>query len=245
MNVPLSRDTALRIALAARSLPGVTSGALVNALVAQLGWPLDEDKLARLTVSQLRNGLSQGGSIDADVDLPRAEITERFALLDLKQSVEILWGDQVVRANVQPLAPYQEGDMPGSIRAAVASDREEEINAHFGNCRWFLIYQLDPRECRLIDVRDTDGADEADDSSAFRAHLIRDCHVLFVMSIGGPAAAKVINTGIFPLKVAAGGPARPHLDELRQRMAHLPPPWLAKAMNIPVDDRIRFQVSET
>ena len=27
-------------------------------------------------------------------------------------------------------------------------------------------------------------------------------------------------------------------------MASLPPPWLAKAMNIPVEDRIRFHVEE-
>ena len=43
--------------------------------------------------------------------------------------------------------------MPGSIRAAVASDSDEELNAHFGSCRRFLIYQLTPEECRLIDVR--------------------------------------------------------------------------------------------
>ena len=39
------------------------------------------------------------------------------------------------------LEPYEDGDMPGSIRVAVASDKDEEINAHFGYCR-FLIYQL-------------------------------------------------------------------------------------------------------
>src|SRR5208337_1956767 len=111
----------------------------------------------------------------------------------------------------------------------VASDSDEQLNAHFGNCRMFVIYQLSPDECRLIDVRLTDGADEAEDSSAFRTQLIRDCHVLFVQSIGGPAAAKVINAGVYPLKFTEGGAARVHLDELRQKMASLPPPWLAKA----------------
>jgi hypothetical protein len=72
--------------------------------------------------------------------------------------------------------------------------------------------------------------------------LIRDCHVLFVRSIGGPAAAKVINTGVYPLKFTEGGWIRGHLDELRKKMGSAPPPWLAKAMNIPVEDRIRFHV---
>jgi len=245
MNPSLSRELALRIGLATRVLTNVTVGGLVNSLVSQLGWPLSEEKLARLTVSQLRNGLSQGGSIDADIELPGAEITERFTLEQLKEAVEILWGQKGGEAEELPsIDAYEEGDMPASVRVAVASDRDEEIDAHFGNCRRFLIYQLSPHECRLIDVRRSDGADEAEDSSAFRTQLICDCHILFVQSIGGPAAAKVINGGIYPLKFAEGGPARVHLEELGQKMASLPPPWLAKVMNVPVEDRIRFHAEE-
>ncbi|HUY91857.1 MAG TPA: dinitrogenase iron-molybdenum cofactor biosynthesis protein [Pirellulales bacterium] len=245
MNPGLSREFALRIGLATRVLSNVTVAALVNGLVSQLGWPLSEEKLSRLTVSQLRNGLSQGGSIDADVELPGAEITERFSLEQLKEAVEILWGQKLgEEVDLPCVEPYEEGEMPASVRVGVASDRDEEINSHFGNCRRFLIYQISPYECRLIDVRSTDGSDESDDSSAFRCQLIRDCHVLFVQSIGGPAAAKVINAGIYPLKFAEGGHAREHLDELRQKMAFLPPPWLAKVMNVPVEDRIRFHVEE-
>jgi len=245
MNPGLSRELALRIGLARRTLASVTIGGLVNSLVSQLGWPLSEEKLSRLTVSQLRNGLSQGGSIDADIELPGAEITERFSIEQLKEAVEILWGQKTgEEEDLLPIEPYEEGEMPGSIRVAVASDNDEEINAHFGNARRFLIYQLSQGECRLIDVRRTDGADEAEDSSAFRTQLIPDCHVLFVQSIGGPAAAKVINAGVYPLKFGEGGAARVHLDELRLKMASLPPPWLAKVMNIPVEDRIRFHTEE-
>lgn len=243
MATPLSRELALRIGMATRVLPGVTAGVLVNSLVGQVGWPLSEANLARITVTQLRNALSQGGSIDADLELPGAQIQERFSVEQLKAAVAILWG-QASAAPPEDDLPgteaYQEGDMPGSIRVAVASDGGEMINAHFGNCRRFLVYQLSPQECRLIDARLTDGADEAEDSSAFRTQLIRDCHVLFVQSIGGPAAAKVINAKIYPLKFAEGGSARGHLDELQRKMASLPPPWLAKVMNVPVADRVRF-----
>ncbi len=242
MNPEVSRELALRIGLAVRALADVSVAALVEALASQLGWPLTEEKLSQLTVSQLRNGLSQGGSIDADLELPGAEIVDRFSLPQLKRAVEILWGQKHEENDLPLLLPYREGGIPGSIRVAVASDRGEEIDAHFGNCRRFLIYQLSPAECRLIDLRPGDGADAADDSSAFRARLIRDCHVLMVQSIGGPAAAKVINGGIYPLKFADGGPARARLDELRHKMGRLPPPWLAKAMNIPVEDRIRFKM---
>ena len=242
MSVQLSREMALRIGMASRALPGVSAGQLLNGLVGQLGWPLNEDKLAHLTVSQLRNALSQGGSIDADIDMPTADIADRFGVALLKDVVEILWGNKVDDEDAPAVEPYEDGDLPDSIRAAVASDSGEELNAHFGSARRYLIYQLTPQECRLIDVRPTYGADESDDSSAFRARLIDDCHVLFVQSIGGPAAAKVINAGVYPLKYVEGGPARPYLNELRKKMGSAPPPWLAKAMNVPVEDRIRFRV---
>ena len=52
--------------------------------------------------------------------------------------------------------------MPGSIRMAVASDSEEEINAHFGDGEHYLVYQISPED--PADRRSpTDGADEADD----------------------------------------------------------------------------------
>ncbi len=246
MSSTLPLETALRIGLARRVLQNVSIESLVNALVSQLGWPLTEEKLARLTVSQLRNGLSQGGSIDADIDLPGAEMTERFSLDQLKEAVEVLWGDRSLEnEDVPEIAAYEDGAMPGSIRVAVASDHAESINAHFGSCRRFLVYQISPLERRLIDIRPTDGADDADDSSVYRASLIRDCHVLFVQSIGGPAAAKVINAGIYPLKFEQGGAALDRLDDLRRKMADAPPPWLAKVMNIPVEDRIRFRAERT
>ena len=35
-------------------------------------------------------------------------------------------------------------------------------------------------------------ADLSEDRNMFRVDLIRDCQVLYVVSIGGPAAAKVV-----------------------------------------------------
>jgi nitrogen fixation protein NifX len=242
VGMQLSLEIALRIGLAARALPGVSVGSLVQGLVSQVGWPLTEEKLSRLTVTHLRNALSQGGSIDADAEAPVADVVENFGVALLKDVVEILWGEKREEEPLPPIESYSPGDIPDSIRVAVASDNGEELNAHFGSCRRYLIYQVGVSDCRLVAVRSSAGADEAQDSSAFRAELIRDCHVLFVQSIGGPAAAKVINQGVYPLKFANGGSARVHLDELRSKMASAPPPWLAKAMNVPVEDRIRFHV---
>jgi len=50
----LPRCVALRIALAARQLPDTSSGQLLRVLLAKLGEPLTEEKLAELTVKDLK-----------------------------------------------------------------------------------------------------------------------------------------------------------------------------------------------
>lgn len=241
MGVPFTREMALRIGRAAHALPGVPVAELVDGLATELGWPLNEGLLNRVTVTQLRNALSHGRSDDGDADFVRAETTDRFPVTRLKEVVEILWGQRGDEDDEPPIDDYEDGEMPGSVRIAVASDVREEIDAHFGSARRYLVYQVSPDEVRLIDIRRTDTSSETIDGTAFRVGLIDDCHLLLVVSIGGPAAAKVINAGIYPLKHAEGGPARTFIATLQKRMASSPPPWLAKAMNVPLEDRIRIR----
>ena len=49
----MTREAALRIALAARELPGIEMPSLVKALAARLELPLTETKLAAITVEDL------------------------------------------------------------------------------------------------------------------------------------------------------------------------------------------------
>ena len=120
--------------------------------------------------------------------------------------------------------------LPGSIRVACACDRGEELDGHFGSCQRFLIYEVSAAGSRLIGVREVDDT-AAEDKSAHRAALIADCEILYVASIGGPAAAKVVNVGTHPLKWSQGGSARERVEALRPVLARRPPPWLAKAMS--------------
>jgi len=129
----------------------------------------------------------------------------------------------------QPL-PYAEGDMPHSLRVAVASNTGEALDGHFGACTRFLIYQVSAAEARLIAVRPAGQSGAEGDRTDERADLIADCHVLYVVSIGGPAAAKVVRRGVHPLKTPLGGYAPELLDALRHVLAGTPPPWLAKVL---------------
>lgn len=230
----ISRDTALRIALAAKVLPGVELRDLITVLKERLGEEnLTESGLLKMTVTDLKTGL---GSLDGEEDGEDTGISMEY----LKLAVRYLWGEEGVEENLPALEPYEEGDMPGSIRVAVASNGGELLDGHYGSCPRFLVYQLSPTELRLIDIRKTDGADQADDKNAFRAALVNDCHVMFMQSIGGPAAAKVVRAGIYPIKKPEGGQAREHLENLQQVMEGMPPPWLAKIMGISAEERTKF-----
>jgi nitrogen fixation protein NifX len=129
--------------------------------------------------------------------------------------------------------------MPNSIRVAVASNNEEELDGHFGSCLRFLVYQLSATDLKLIDARSTAKADESDDKNGYRLDLIKDCHVLYVVSIGGPAAAKVVQGGLYPMKVVGGGSARDILGKLQQAIATSPPPWVAKILGVSQSDRLK------
>lgn len=120
----------------------------------------------------------------------------------------------------------------GSVRVACASNGGETLDGHFGSCVEFLVYQVSPQAVTLIERRDTAAADEAEDRNVARAALIGDCQVLFIQSIGGPAAAKVVRAGVHPVKVPKAVPARETLARLQTALGS-PPPWLAKAMGVP------------
>jgi len=135
--------------------------------------------------------------------------------------------------------PYTDGDMPDSIRVACSSNSGDLLNGHFGSCERFLVYQVSQTAYRLIDVRDV-GDDEAEeDKNAYRASLILDCQVLFIASVGGPAAAKIIKKGIHPIKQVTVVPTSELLEKLQLALAN-PSPWLGKVMGKDAQARARF-----
>lgn len=227
-----SREAALRIALAARVLDGLDVRALVGALSGKLGLPLTENKLSALTVEDLRGILAgdfaeQGCHVSAS---PEA----------LKEAVRLFWGQGVQGSDLPATEPLTENGMPRSIRVAVANNRGENLDGHFGSAERFLIYQLSPTALKLIAVRSTLETNQAEDRNAARSQLINDCQIVYVQSIGGPAAAKVVRAGVHPVKKPQGGPAREVLAELQGRL-NSPPPWLAQIMGVPAASLARFE----
>lgn len=227
----LSEEIALRIALAARALPDTDPARLLRVLDDAIGLPPNAQKLSGLKVKTLKEALD--GEL-ADIDTGA-----------LKEAVAILKGE--AKTDMDPPPPvelYADDDMPGSIRVACASTTGELLDGHFGSARRFLVYQVSSSESRLIDVRVPEDAD-ADDKNAYRAGLIADCQVLYVASIGGPAAAKVVKADVHPIKDGAGGSARERVVALQGVLASKAPPWLAKVMGKTPEERVRFEREES
>ena len=231
----LSREAALRIALAARVLPGIDVGQLLEILQRRIIDDISEESLTTITVTDLKTGF---GSADGEEDGEDISL----GLPAIKEAVRILWGE----SEEDELPPTQPEDptLANSIRVAVASNSGELLNGHFGSCIRYLVYQVTTEYCQLIDIRSALEADFSDDRNAFRVELINDCQVLYVVSVGGPAAAKVVRGGIYPIKRIDGGEAKEVIAELQTVMSGKPPPWLAKILGATAEDRIRYKRDE-
>lgn len=227
-NSVITKTAALRIALAARALAEVNAGAFAAKLGDRIGLPVTEAKLAKVTVADIKLILSGEEGVEPDVDGA-----------SIKLAVRHLWGDSGDAEHLPRLEAYADGDLPGSLRVAVASNTEENLDGHFGSCPRFLVYQVARNEMRLIDIRSTLLADDAEDKNVARAELINDCQIVYVQSIGGPAAAKAVRANVHPVKVPDGGAARVTLQRL-QTVLDAPPPWLAKILGVEAKSLSRF-----
>ena len=224
----ITKAAALRIAQAARVLADVNAGAFAAKLGDNLGLPITEEKLAKVTVADLKLILSGEETVEPDVDSA-----------SIKLAVRHLWGQSEESENLPQVQPFNEDDMPGSLRVAVASNTEENLDGHFGSCPRFLIYQVGRDEIRLIGIRSTSLTDEAEDKNVARANLIKDCQIVYVQSIGGPAAAKAVRANVHPVKAPEGGKAIIALQRL-QAVLDAPPPWLAKILGVEAKSLSRF-----
>lgn len=228
----ITREAALRVALAARALPNTTLPQLIEVLQTRLGDKLDADILRTFTVTDLKTGL---GSLDGEEDGEDIGI----GLEAMKLAVRILWGDAEADEKLPEVLPYNDGDMPDSVRVAIASDIGMTLSGHFGSCLRFLVYQVAAADSRLIGIRSALEADFAEDKNAFRAQIIGDCHVVYIVSVGGPAAAKIIRANIYPIKRPEGGTAEEVIAQFQQAMVNSPPPWMLKILGVSAERRLK------
>ena len=124
------------------------------------------------------------------------------------------------------------------LRIAIATQDLKSLNAHFGSARRFAVYDVTPDDSRFIeavhfgDVSNESGAHakDGDDKIGPKVEALAGCHLLFVLAIGGPAAAKVVSAHIHPVKLPRPETIDNIISRVQTMMTGNPPPWLRKVM---------------
>ncbi|MTV49209.1 nitrogen fixation protein NifX [Heliobacillus mobilis] len=118
------------------------------------------------------------------------------------------------------------------MRIAFATDNQKEIDAHFGQAEAFAIFEVTPHgyESRGFAFPQEQQSSETDKIVA-RLEVLRGCSLVYCTDIGGPAAARLIQEKMHPLKVEAGTPFEYELQRLQKALAGNLPPWLCKIVH--------------
>jgi nitrogen fixation protein NifX len=123
--------------------------------------------------------------------------------------------------------------MEKAMKVAFATKDMETINAHFGGAKEFVVYDVSADGFSLSSVVKTDTSEmTGDDKTDFKVKALKGINIMYCESIGGTAAAKVIRSGINPMKVQEPRRIEDVLKELVAMINGNPPPWVKRIMNI-------------
>lgn len=215
MNQVLDDKLALRLGLAAKALSKISLKNFIEQLIVQLGEPLSEKKLRSLSPKSLYQSLRE-----QDSDIDRGQSNQALAILTNK----------TIAAMEAPVVVQNKALAGPKIRVAITSNNDEMIDGHFGSCLRFLIYEVNNTAWQLVDVRPVCCSENGLSRTDYLITLLHDCNVLATLSIGGPAAAKVVRANIHPIKRPMPQPSEELLSPLQQVIAGVPAPWLRKIL---------------
>ena len=113
----------------------------------------------------------------------------------------------------------------GSIRVAFATNDNENIDAHFGSAKQFNVYDISPDNCEIstiikIEEKDVDKTVE----------MLKNVDIVYFVNIGATAAAKIINSGIFPIKYKEVVSIDEEIQKLIAMLNGNPAPFIKKIL---------------
>ena len=111
----------------------------------------------------------------------------------------------------------------GTIRVAFATNDNENVDAHFGSAKQFNVYDInkDGYEISTIIKIETKNTDTT-------VELLSGNDIVYFVNIGPTAAAKIINSGIFPIKYKEVISIDEELGKLVDMLNTNPPPFIKK-----------------
>lgn len=129
-----------------------------------------------------------------------------------------------------------------AMKVAFATKDMETVNAHFGGAKEFVVYDVSKDGFDLSGVVKTDTTElTGDEKTEYKVEALTGCNIMYVESIGGTAAAKVIRAGINPMKVPEPRRIEDVLKELVEMINGNPPPWVKQIINMETVDDPRLE----
>ncbi len=119
------------------------------------------------------------------------------------------------------------------MKVAFTTEDMKRVDAHFGWARSIMVYNITGENYTLDKTYVFDGVLEQDgneDKIMPKLEAIKDCAIVYVADIGGPAAARVVASKIHPVKAKNLEAIEDLIREIQKVMKGTPPPWLRKAM---------------
>jgi nitrogen fixation protein NifX len=120
------------------------------------------------------------------------------------------------------------------MKIAFTTSDNVHINAHFGSARKIDVYEVDQTEYHFVETLRFDGnlnEDGNEDKLLPKIEALYDCTIVYVSTIGGSAAARLIKKRITPIKAQSETQEIAEvLTKLVQTLNGNPPPWLRKAL---------------
>lgn len=120
------------------------------------------------------------------------------------------------------------------MKIAFTTTDRVHINEHFGAAEKIDVYEVSNDGSEFIETLSFDAELKQDGNEsklAAKLDALGDCTIVYVVAIGGSAAARLIKKGVTPIK--ARSPEEKITDILQKLVQTLkgnPPPWLRKAL---------------
>ena len=113
------------------------------------------------------------------------------------------------------------------VKVAFFTNDLKNINAHFGSGEQFAVYDVGSEGFTLSGVIPT-----GEERTEGRVVLLQNEHVdiMYCVEIGPAAAAKVVNSKIFPIKYKEVVSIETELNKLKTMIATNPPPFIKKIL---------------
>lgn len=120
------------------------------------------------------------------------------------------------------------------MKIAFATKDAIHINEHFGWAKHIDVYEINQDGYRFLERLEFHidlERDEHDDKLLPKLKALADCTIVYVSAIGAGAAARIINSGITPIKAnSEDDKIEDILSQLLKTLNGNPPPWLRKAL---------------